>query len=217
MTAKLREIDGSGPRAELATGPREDETSLRLVGHPAGLSGSSPLRILNPAQYCNSNEAYFFAMSDLPIKREMVTVRAHATGPKTEAAYAWGITNSTQVEAAANIGAGGGLAKAGFTYVQNNSTGIDFKIGHYRPVHFQAQFEFRTWDLWCEDYITLKQRLSRKFEWRLYRFTGGNDIIPRGGNQGVCHDPDYVVPISSRCGSPGRAPGPGTAVSTSVG
>ncbi|TMR91643.1 hypothetical protein [Nonomuraea basaltis] len=195
---QLRKIDGSRSDVGVAAGnPGEDASSLRLVGHPPASSGKAPLGIPNPAQYCNSNEGYYFAMSDLPVKRSLVTVRAHATGPNTTATYAWSTTNTTQIEAAANIGAGGALAKAGFTNVQSNSAGINFEIGHYRPAHFQAEFEFRTWDLWCEHHITLEKRLSGKYEWRPYRFTGGNDIIPAGGNQGVCPDPDTVVPISS--------------------
>ncbi|WP_433515367.1 hypothetical protein ACQP2T_06945 [Nonomuraea sp. CA-143628] len=193
ITNRQRVIDGSGFAPSTTT---ENEAALQLVGHPASPS-STPQAIPNPAQYCNSNEGYFFAMSDLPVKRSLVTVRAHATGPNTTATYAWGNTETTQVEAAANIAVGGALAKVGFTGVQTVSAGIDFAIGHFRPAHFQAEFEFRTWDLWCENYITLEKRLSGKFEWRPYRFTGGNDIIPGGGNQGVCPDPDTTTSISS--------------------
>ncbi|GAA2872066.1 hypothetical protein GCM10020220_071690 [Nonomuraea rubra] len=198
VSEELRKIDGSRTAAEVTVDHfPEDASSLRLLGYPSGSSGQTTQSIPNPAQYCNSNEGYYFAMSDLPIKRSLVTVRAHATGPNTTATYAWSTTNTTQIEAAANIAAGGALAKAGFTNVQSNSAGINFEIGHYRPAHFQAEFEFRTWDLWCEHHITLEKRLSGKYEWRPYRFTGGNDIIPGGGNQGVCPDPDTVVPISS--------------------
>ncbi|NJP89398.1 hypothetical protein HCN51_08035 [Nonomuraea sp. FMUSA5-5] len=195
VTRQQRVIDGSGfaPPATV-----ESESTLELVGYSDSSSGTPQQRAMpNPAQYCNSNEGYFFALADIPVKRSYVTVRAHATGPNTSATYAWGTTATTQIEAAANIATAGALAKVGFTNVQTVSAGINFEIGHFRPAHFQAEFDFRTWDLWCQNYTILETRISGKYEWRPYRFAGGNDIIPGGGNQGVCPDPDTTTSISS--------------------
>ncbi|WP_147267790.1 hypothetical protein [Spongiactinospora rosea] len=187
-------VDRSGFKPGVS---REDESSLSLVGHANGApaNGSRQQGIPDPGQYCGTGEIYYFAMAEIPVQVRMVTLRGHLTGPDTTAKYEWTTTGKTEVEAAANVGAGGNLATVGFTNVQSVSAGITFEIGNFRPAHFRAQFQFRTWDLWCEDVITLKKRISGKYEWRPYKFTGGNEIATAGGPPN-CRE-DHTTPIVS--------------------
>lgn len=129
-----------------------------------------------PSDVCGGASTYYWVRSDVNIIRTMNRVQRIFTKDKTKWRYNWSTTNETRVDAAINMGTGGALVSGGFVAVQSQSAGVKFKAGNSKNFDAAVEFDNRAWDLWCRP-ITGSDWLSSTYEWRPFKFTGGNDKL----------------------------------------
>lgn len=108
--------------------------------------------------------------------------------------YDWSNTKETRTDSAINTGRDGALVKGGFTSVQNDSSGVDYSVSNNEWKDLQAQFDYRAWDLFCVDPTTGEQHPTNRWEYRPYKFTGGNRQVTPGSGPWSCQD-RYSVSI----------------------
>lgn len=138
-----------------------------------GTAGSLAATAVAGGDYC-PGVTYYWRRYDGAVIKNWSRVQRVFTKGRTKWRYNWSTTASTMVDAAANLGKAGALVSAGFVHVQRASAGVDFSFGHQVDADAAVQFDNRPYYLYCHDVPSGKTWYSGVYEWRPYKFTGGN-------------------------------------------
>lgn len=116
--------------------------------------------------------SFYWDRSDANVIKTWDRVQRIFTASRTTWEYEWDNENNTTVDAAANLGRGGALVRAGLTKIQTNSAGFRAVNGVKRSRDLVIQLDNRAYFLYCRD--PGGSRYSGVYEWRPLSWTGGN-------------------------------------------
>lgn len=198
---------GTAGQQQALTAGNDGGTGANLTGlvlKSTAISKTSALHLRQVAQaatagvygddYC-PGDTYYWTRSDANIIKTWDRIQRVYTMGKTTWKYDWSTTSSTSVDAAANLGRGGALLTAGYVGVQTSSSGVNFSFGHNANMDAAVQFDNRPYYLYCHSVVSGKTWYSGVYEWRPYKFTGGNTHLSPKYAIFACNA-TYKAPIS---------------------